>query len=233
MKKEQLISIHSSSIFFITMPGVIFTVMFLEWYVICYVYEFVTIFYGILFFLCLMGFSVYRFLLSGYISKSKYGFLGALRARRQRVSYEIVFRLFLICVVIFWSMFIFCFFFRYINLLLMFFFFFVILAELNRAPFDFSEGERELVRGYNVEFGRVSYALLYIGEYGRLLFFRVLFSLVFFNGRYIIFYVIFCLLIFIRSSYPRFRYDIIIGFFWFCLLPLSMLYIFFYVVVFL
>lgn len=92
-------------------------------------------------------------------------------------------------------------------------FFFVILGELNRAPFDFSEGESELVSGYNVEFGSVSYALLYIGEYGSLLFFRMVFSLFFFGGSFLVFYLFVCLLIFVRSSFPRFRYDMMMGFF--------------------
>lgn len=62
-------------------------------------FDFFTVFYGVLFFLCLMGFSVYGFLLGGVVRKSKYGLLGALRARRQRISYEVIFRIFVICVV--------------------------------------------------------------------------------------------------------------------------------------
>lgn len=67
--------------------------------------------------------------------------------------------------------------------------------------------------GYNVEYGSVSYALLYIGEYGRMLFFSLLISLMFFNYSFFIFYLVFVVLIFVRSSYPRFRYDIMMGFF--------------------
>lgn len=213
VKKEQLVSFHSSNVVFILVPGILFVVMFINWFLVSYCYEFFTIFYAVMFFLCLIGFSVYRFLMRGIRSKSKYGLLGALRARRQRVAYEVVFSLFIIRILVFWCSFVFCFVGRYENVLLMFFFFFTMLAELNRAPFDFLEGERELVRGYNVEFGRVLYALLYIGEYGILLFFCYLFSVIFFWARWVVFYVVFCILIFVRSSFPRLRYDIIMGFF--------------------
>lgn len=145
--------------------------------------------------------------------KSKYGIVGAVRARGQRVSYEIAFRIYVFCIIIYYNIFIFkegvC-----LSLVVLILpFLFIILAELNRAPFDFSEGERELVRGYNVEYGRVAYALLYIGEYGSLLFFRTLISVLFFNFNLIAICAVFCFLIFIRSSFPRFRYDIIIGIF--------------------
>lgn len=213
VKKEQFFPSHSSGFFFVFVPGIVFLVMCLEWFVLDFFFDFFTMFYGVLLFLCLMGFSVYGFLLGGVVRKSKYGLLGALRAGRQRVSYEIVFRIFVICVVNFWGGY---FFLCGRGVVFVYFFlpfFFLMLGELNRAPFDFSEGERELVSGYNIEFGSISYVLYYMGEYGGLLFFRVFFSLLFFNCRFWVFYFVFCLLVFVRRSFPRFRYDMMMGFF--------------------
>nr|YP_010133168.1 NADH dehydrogenase subunit 1 [Enterobius vermicularis]BAV82703.1 NADH dehydrogenase subunit 1 [Enterobius vermicularis] len=230
IKKEQLLSVHSSGFSFVFIPGITFLVMYMEWFVMFYLYDFFSFGYSVLMFMCLMGFSVYSFLLSGIVSKSKYGLLGALRASNQSVSYEIAFSLFLLSVIVFMGGY--CF----VPVGLGWFFFlggcvfFVILGELNRAPFDFSEGESELVSGYNVEYGSVSYALLYIGEYGSMLFFSLLISLMFFNYSFFIFYLVFVVLIFVRSSYPRFRYDMMMGFFWFIMLPLSLFLVFFFVV---
>lgn len=224
-------SIHSVNIFFLVLPGVTFFVMYIEWFLVDYCFRFITYENSILMFLCLIGFSVYRFLMRGVISNSKYGVLGAVRASNQRVSYEIVFRLYILCVIFFNGSYgFFCngrvlFFLMFLPL------FFVILAELNRAPFDFSEGESELVSGYNVEFGRVSYALFYIGEYGSLLFFSYFLVIIFFFGRLFVFFLIFCFIIFVRSSYPRFRYDMLMGLFWFVMLPLVLYFLWFFSVV--
>jgi hypothetical protein len=89
----------------------------------------------------------------------------------------------------------------------------IIIAELNRAPFDFSEGERELVRGYNVEFASVAFVLLFLSEYGSLIFFSVLSSVIFFDFSIFASFLIFSILIFIRSSYPRYRYDLMMSLF--------------------
>lgn len=166
-----------------------------------------------IFFLCLVGFRVYTTLIRGVVRKSKYPTLGSVRSRRQSVSFEIAFSIYMFCIIFNVIQFKFV---PLINLNLVFLivpFILIILAELNRAPFDFSEGESELVRGFNVEYSRVGFVFLFLSEYGILIIFSVLFSSLFFEFSLILYFSIFRLLIFIRSSYPRYRYDILMRFF--------------------
>jgi len=87
------------------------------------------------------------------------------------------------------------------------------LAETNRAPFDFAEGESELVSGFNIEYGSGGFALLFMAEYSRILMMRVVFSVILIGGigRRVVFYFevgfVIYLFIWVRGSLPRFRYD--------------------------
>jgi len=232
LKKEQLTPINSSEISFLLVPGISFMVIYAEWFTIPYFFDFLSFEFAILFFLCLIGFAVYATLISGVVSKSKYGIVGAIRARSQRISYEIAFSLYVLCIIIHNNI---LSFYRSFNISLVIIyipFLIMIIAELNRAPFDFAEGESELVRGYNVEYASVAFVLLFLSEYGSLIFFRVLRSVLFFDFSILIAFIIFSLLIFIRRSYPRYRYDFIISLFWFKLLPLSLILLFYYTVLF-
>nr|YP_006702543.1 NADH dehydrogenase subunit 1 [Angiostrongylus vasorum]AFP58674.1 NADH dehydrogenase subunit 1 [Angiostrongylus vasorum] len=231
LKKEQILPLFASDMVFLLVPGVSFVLMYLEWFMLPYVYGFLSLEYSLLFFLCLLGFSVYSIMISGYVSKSKYGMVGALRASSQSVSYEIVFSIYLLSVMLLVGLLMFkggfelLMFFVYLPFLVM------IVAELNRAPFDFAEGESELVSGYNVEFGSVAFVLLFLSEYGSLIFFCVLYSVLFFDFSLLVVYLVFSLMIFIRSSYPRYRYDLMMKMFWFKFLPVSLVYLFFFYLV--
>lgn len=91
-------------------------------------------------------------------------------------------------------------------------FFISIVAELNRSPIDFVEGESELVSGFNVEYFRGSFSLIFIAEYGIIIFFSYLLLLLFTNMIYSLYMYVYInimiiLIIFIRGLLPRIRYD--------------------------
>jgi len=177
--------------------------------------------YSILFFICCIALSVYSLLGVGWSSNSKYAIIGALRFVAQTISYEVRLALILMIFVYIrsrYSLKDFGAFQQYI-----WFFFLIIpvgvgwmvrsLAEVNRTPFDFAEGESELVSGFNVEYSSGGFAILFMAEYGRILFIRGLFAVLLLGrgARGGLFYLklglIIYVIILLRGTLPRFRYD--------------------------
>jgi len=195
--------------------------------------------YSTLVILIILRFGVYPLLISGWSSNSKYALLGGLRGVAQTISYEIsmalILFLFLIYInrysvesVIFYS--------KYVSLLTVLPFirlFWVIscLAETNRTPFDFSEGESELVSGFNIEYGSGGFAILFIAEYARIFFLRSLrrFFLWGIHPKIVLSQLLAVGLIFFwvwaRSTLPRFRYDLLMGLAWKKILPLTLIFL--------
>lgn len=107
------------------------------------------------------------------------------------------------------------------------------VAETNRTPFDFAEGESELVSGFNIEYGGIGFALIFIAEYASIIFMRILFSALFLSKGSIYFctYVYISSIVFVwvwlRATLPRYRYDKLIKLAWIVYLPVSILIIFF------
>lgn len=95
--------------------------------------------------------------------------------------------------------------------LILIIFYVIILSETSRIPFDFIEGESELVSGFNIEYSSSYFSLFFIYEYGIILFFCILIRLIF--NKFLISFILIYFFILIRASFPRFRYDQIIIFF--------------------
>ena len=200
---------------------------------------------GILFFFCCLRFGVYILLLAGWSSNSIYGLLWSLRAIAQTISYEVTLVLILLCLLFILEGFNFFFFdlFQQKNwFVTMFFFISVIwivsiLAETNRTPFDFAEGESELVSGFNIEYGAGGFALIFLAEYARILFIRIFFSLIFLGSivRSLFFFlklrIISFFFIWVRGAFPRYRYDKLIFMVWKRYLPISLILLFFYIII--
>ena len=107
------------------------------------------------------------------------------------------------------------------------------VAETNRTPFDFAEGESELVSGFNVEYGRLGFALIFIAEYARIFFLSLVFATLFTRstylglGIYIWSILLVRVWIWARSTFPRYRYDKLINLAWKIYLPVVLISLYF------
>jgi NADH-ubiquinone oxidoreductase chain 1 len=168
----------------------------------------------IFFILIISSLVVYVLFMLGWRRENVYGVLGGLRSSSQIIAYEIIIFFLIILVVIYygsWNLLNYKFSLWYIFDLLIIWLL-ILLVETNRRPYDFAEGESELVSGYNIEYIGVLFAYIFISEYGILVFFswvtRVMF-LGFYN-----FWIILIFLVVVRGFIPRRRYDILISNCW-------------------
>lgn len=169
---------------------------------------------GIIFVLIISSIVVYILFILGWRRENVYGVLGGLRRSSQIIAYEIIMFFIIILIVIYYSRWNFLNFnFSRIFILDLFvIWLLILLVETNRRPYDFAEGERELVSGYNIEYIGVLFAYIFIAEYGILVFFRWLTRVIFLSWWCFGFILIF--LIVVRGFIPRSRYDILIANCW-------------------
>ncbi|MXE89526.1 NADH-quinone oxidoreductase subunit H [Escherichia coli] len=193
----------------------------LVWLLIPYLRGLVSFELGLLFFLACTRLGVYTVMVAGWSSNSGYSLLGGLRALAQTISYEVRLAFILLSFVVLisgYDLLGFYFFQSYVWLIfisfpLSFVWFISCLAETNRTPFDFAEGESELVSGFNVEYGGGGFALIFLAEYARILFMSLLFCVIFLGSDLysLFFYVrltfLSFLFVWVRGTLPRFRYD--------------------------
>lgn len=245
--KEPLFPSTSDKFIFLIAPIITFLFSLINWVVIPFSFSsFISeISFSTLYILAGSALGIYGILMSGWSSNSKYALLGSLRSAAQMVSYELPIGLtlnILVCIVGSFNINSIIYFqenagwFIYFFPLLFLAFFICTVAETNRHPFDLPEAETELVSGYNVEYGAMSFALFSLGEYSNILlmssfsiilflggwlapfhFFSFLPSFFWFSLKIVIFIIIFVLL---RAGLPRYRYDQLMELGWKILLPI-------------
>nr|WKU83972.1 NADH dehydrogenase subunit 1 [Habromyia sp. 'wygodzinskyi'] len=197
---------------------------------------------GLLFFMCCTSLGVYTVMIAGWSSNSNYALLGSLRSVAQTISYEVSLALILLSFIFLINNYNMLSFYYYQKYLWFFFMLYplvfiwltISLAETNRTPFDFAEGESELVSGFNVEYSSGGFALIFLSEYASILFMSMLFSLIFLGGDvfsfmfYLKLMFISFMFIWVRGTLPRFRYDKLMYLAWKSFLPFSLNYLLFY-----
>ena len=253
--KETILPAGANKVVFLMAPMLTFILALIAWAVIPFGPGIVLadINVGVLYLFAISSLGVYGVIMAGWASNSKYPFLGALRSAAQMVSYEVSMGFVIITVILCagslnlseiveaqrngW--------FIFSGLLPMFVVFFIsILAETNRSPFDLPEGESELVAGFFVEYSAMTFALFFLGEYANMILMSAITALLFLGGWLppfdvapftwipgpIWFAAKIALVLFgflwVRATFPRFRYDQLMRLGWKVFLPLSLLWVF-------
>nr|YP_010148407.1 NADH dehydrogenase subunit 1 [Anopheles anthropophagus]YP_010700952.1 NADH dehydrogenase subunit 1 [Anopheles belenrae]YP_010700978.1 NADH dehydrogenase subunit 1 [Anopheles junlianensis]YP_010701017.1 NADH dehydrogenase subunit 1 [Anopheles lesteri]YP_010701043.1 NADH dehydrogenase subunit 1 [Anopheles peditaeniatus]YP_010701056.1 NADH dehydrogenase subunit 1 [Anopheles yatsushiroensis]QAX27183.1 NADH dehydrogenase subunit 1 [Anopheles sinensis]QII41658.1 NADH dehydrogenase subunit 1 [An len=241
--KEQTYPLLSNYISYYFSPIFSLFLSLLIWMCIPYLIKLYSFNLGVLFFLCCTSLGVYTVMIAGWSSNSNYALLGGLRAVAQTISYEVSLALILLSFIFLIGNYNFLNFYNYQSYIWFIFFCFPLglvwlascLAETNRTPFDFAEGESELVSGFNVEYSSGGFALIFLAEYSSILFMSMLFVVIFLGSDIyslmFFFKLTFISFIFIwvRGTLPRFRYDKLMYLAWKSFLPLSLNYLFFFV----
>jgi NADH-quinone oxidoreductase subunit H len=253
--KETIIPTPSSKVVFVIAPMITFILSIVSWAVVPFGKDFVfaNINVGVLYLLAISSLGVYGIIMAGWASNSKYAFLGAIRSSAQMISYEVSMGLVIISVLLCSGSLNLTEIIEagrnrplILELLLMpmaVVFFISVLAETNRLPFDLPEAEAELVAGYNVEYSSMIFALFFLGEYANMILVSAM-TTIFFLGGYLppfdiaalnfipgfiwfilkICFILFCFL-WIRATFPRYRYDQLMRLGWKVLLPFSLIWV--------
>nr|YP_001994445.1 NADH dehydrogenase subunit 1 [Gonorynchus abbreviatus]BAG49371.1 NADH dehydrogenase subunit 1 [Gonorynchus abbreviatus] len=241
--KEPVRPSVSSPFLFLLAPVLALALALTLWAPMPLPYPIVDLNLGILFMLALSSLAVYSILGSGWASNSKYALVGALRAVAQTISYEVSLGLIILSVIIVSGGFTL----QTLNTAqettwlllpawpLAAMWYISTLAETNRAPFDLTEGESELVSGFNVEYAGGPFALFFLAEYSNILLMNTLSAVLFMGASHFISLpeittinimskaaLLSIMFLWVRASYPRFRYDQLMHLVWKAFLPLTL-----------
>nr|AMB42845.1 NADH dehydrogenase subunit 1 [Miniopterus fuscus] len=241
--KEPLQPLTSSITMFIVAPILALTLALTMWIPLPMPYPLINMNLGVLFMLAMSSLAVYAILWSGWASNSKYALIGALRAVAQTISYEVTLAIILLSVLLMNGSF------TLSTLIttqefmwliipswpLTMMWFISTLAETNRAPFDLTEGESELVSGFNVEYAGGPFALFFLAEYANIIMMNALTTILFLGAYHSpimpeLYTMNFAMktlfltvsFLWVRASYPRFRYDQLMHLLWKNFLPLTL-----------
>ncbi len=251
--KETVVPTGSSPVVFFLAPMVTFTLALMAWAVIPVSdgWMISNLNVGVLYLFAISSLGVYGVVMAGWASNSRYAFLGAMRSAAQMVSYEVSIGFVMISVLLtagslnlsevvlaqqgMWF---------FIPHFPMFIVFFIsVLAETNRHPFDLPEAESELVAGFMTEYSSMSFALFFLGEYMNMIMMSAVVTVLFLGGwlpplemvpftwvpgfGWFMLKVAFCLFVFIwvRATFPRYRYDQLMRLGWKVFLPLSLVWL--------
>nr|BAB92059.1 NADH dehydrogenase subunit 1 [Murina sp. 7386] len=241
--KEPLQPLTSSPMLFIIAPTLALTLALTMWTPLPMPYPLNNMNLSMLFILALSSLAVYTIMWSGWASNSKYALIGALRAVAQTISYEVTLAIIILSLLLMNGSFTLSAMITTQEHIWLFIpswplammWFISTLAETNRAPFDLTEGESELVSGFNVEYAGGPFALFFLAEYANIIMMNAL-TIILFLGAYhnpttpelhtlnfitktLLFTALF---LWIRASYPRFRYDQLMHLLWKNFLPLTL-----------
>jgi len=233
--KEGLMPYGRNSFIFVFAPALRLILALALWHLYPRSFNYKFVVWGVLLFFCVTALNVYGTMLAGWSSNSKYAFLGALRAAAQTISYEVRMLLLLLFPVFILNT---CSWddasqssFPVVLLLapLARVWFTRTVAETNRAPFDFAEGESEIVSGFNIEFRGALFALIFLAEYARILFMCMASAVWFLRSRVLSpitltleILILSIMFLLVRGAYPRYRYDLLIILCWKSFLPFSL-----------
>ena len=220
--KQFLFVVLGQRIIFIFAPVLLIILFLLVWsWVVPWRFSVLFYWYRGLLFFCLLGIGAYSVILVGWSRVSMFSKLGCMRGILQRLSFEVtLIFLFMVVLRTFSSLRVY-FSVKRINFLRFWAFIWIIISlmERNRAPFDLLEGERELIRGFNIEMGSIGFVYIFLREYGMLLSLALILSVVLFNEIFFISFLLIRILLFLRSCFPRVRWDFMITFMWQRYLP--------------
>nr|YP_010383223.1 NADH dehydrogenase subunit 1 [Cerion watlingense]UEQ12602.1 NADH dehydrogenase subunit 1 [Cerion watlingense] len=227
--KELFSLTKSNKLFYVGSAIFGFSVMFSVWILMPSNYHVMGFFYSGVLFLCISSLNVYMVLGAGWSSNSVYSLLGSYRAGAQVLSYEVCL-VFIVLIPMVTSLS-----YSLTNLMTgsslalimpicLAIWFTTAVAETNRAPFDFAEGESELVSGFNTEYHGALFSILFLSEYSSILFMSLVTVILMIWVKYtiqMVMYTLIVAMIFLvcRGVFPRLRYDLLMMLCWKSFLP--------------